>query len=53
MTTENSSVLVLGIDAGGTMTDWSGRPLAQGSDGRVVAAGDPACHAAALARLAG
>ncbi len=41
------------VGAGGVMTDWSGRPLALGSDGRVVAAGDPACHAAALARLAG
>lgn len=28
--------------AGGRMTDWQGRPLGQGSDGRVIAAGDPA-----------
>jgi inositol-phosphate phosphatase / L-galactose 1-phosphate phosphatase / histidinol-phosphatase len=41
------------LGAGGVMTDWSGRPLRMGSDGRVVAAGDPACHAAALAHLAG
>ena len=37
--------------AGGIMRDWSGAPLARGSDGRVVAAGDPALLAAALARL--
>jgi inositol-phosphate phosphatase / L-galactose 1-phosphate phosphatase / histidinol-phosphatase len=28
--------------AGGRMRDWRGRPLAQGSNGRVIAAGDPA-----------
>lgn len=28
--------------AGGRMTDWQGRPLGQHSDGRVIAAGDPA-----------
>ncbi|MFD1610302.1 histidinol-phosphatase [Sphingomonas tabacisoli] len=28
--------------AGGRMTDWSGDVLAQGSDGRVIAVGDPA-----------
>lgn len=39
--------------AGGMMTDWSGQPLTQTSDGRVLAAGDPACHAQALARLKG
>jgi hypothetical protein len=33
------------------MRDWSGRPLARGSDGRVVAAGDPALLDAALAGL--
>ena len=37
--------------AGGVMTDWSGAPLGRGSDGRVVAAGDAAAHAEALARL--
>jgi inositol-phosphate phosphatase/L-galactose 1-phosphate phosphatase/histidinol-phosphatase len=37
--------------AGGIMRDWSGAPLARGSDGRVVAAGDPALLEAALARL--
>jgi len=39
--------------AGGIMTDWEGRPLGRGSDGRVIAAGDRACHAAALACLCG
>nr|WP_295661607.1 histidinol-phosphatase [Polymorphobacter sp.] len=39
--------------AGGVMTDWSGAPLRRGSDGRVVAAGDPALLAEVLATLAG
>jgi len=34
--------------AGGTVTDWAGAPLTVRSDGRVVAAADPAVHAAAL-----
>jgi histidinol-phosphatase len=37
--------------AGGIMTDWRGQPLHSGSDGGVVAAGDPRLHAAALALL--
>jgi inositol-phosphate phosphatase/L-galactose 1-phosphate phosphatase/histidinol-phosphatase len=37
--------------AGGTMTDWHGRPLAPGSEGRVIAAGDPRTHRAALRLL--
>ncbi len=37
--------------AGGVITDWQGAPLGLGSDGRVIAAGDPRAHAAALARL--
>lgn len=37
--------------AGGVMTDWQGAPLGLNSDGRVIAAGDPLCHAAALDRL--
>ena len=37
--------------AGGLMTDWRGEPLGLESDGRVVAAGDPRVHAAALADL--
>ena len=39
--------------AGGVMTDWSGAPLAQGSDGRVVAAGDARVAEAVRALLAG
>jgi inositol-phosphate phosphatase/L-galactose 1-phosphate phosphatase/histidinol-phosphatase len=39
--------------AGGVMTDWQGKPLGLASDGRVIAAGDPALHAAALALLSG
>lgn len=34
--------------AGGCMTDWSGAALSIASDGRVLAAGDGATHAAAL-----
>ena len=37
-------VLPLVEAAGGVMTDWQGRPLGRGSDGRVVA-GSPAVHA--------
>lgn len=39
--------------AGGVITDWSGNPLTLASDGRVIAAGDAAIHAEALALLAG
>ncbi len=37
--------------AGGLITDWAGRPLGLESDGRVLAAGDRRCHAAAMALL--
>jgi inositol-phosphate phosphatase/L-galactose 1-phosphate phosphatase/histidinol-phosphatase len=39
--------------AGGVISDWAGEPLGLASDGRVLAAGDPAAHAAALQILAG
>ena len=32
--------------AGGRVTDWSGRPLTPGGDGRVLAVGDPPAFAA-------
>jgi histidinol phosphatase-like enzyme (inositol monophosphatase family) len=38
--------------AGGTITDWQGGALSLSSDGRVIAAGDPALHARALEVLA-
>jgi inositol-phosphate phosphatase/L-galactose 1-phosphate phosphatase/histidinol-phosphatase len=38
--------------AGGIVTDWAGRPLDLGWQGRVIAAGDPALHARALGFLA-
>lgn len=38
--------------AGGTMTDWSGRPLDLASDGTVLACGDPALRDRALDALA-
>jgi len=37
--------------AGGIITDWQGAPLGLHSQGQVVAAGDPATHAAALQLL--
>jgi histidinol phosphatase-like enzyme (inositol monophosphatase family) len=37
--------------AGGAMTDWYGVALRQGSDGRVIAAGDPVLLDAVRARL--
>lgn len=39
--------------AGGMVTDWQGAPLGLSSDGRVLAAGDERCHAAARALLTG
>jgi len=38
--------------AGGAITDWQGKPLTPGSDGRVLAAGDPTLIPAAVAALA-
>lgn len=38
--------------AGGRVTDWAGQPLVMGSGQRVLAAGDPALHAAALRLIA-
>jgi inositol-phosphate phosphatase/L-galactose 1-phosphate phosphatase/histidinol-phosphatase len=37
--------------AGGRMTDWAGKPLGRDSDGRVIAAGDPALIEAAIEAL--
>ncbi len=39
------------VGAGGIITDWEGRSLGLASGRRVVAAGDPAAHEAALALL--
>ena len=39
--------------AGGVITDWRGRALGMEGDGRVLAAGDHALHAAALEVLTG
>lgn len=38
--------------AGGVITDWQGRPLADGGDGRVLAAATPALHAETVRTLA-
>ena len=40
-------------EAGGVITDWEGGALGLDSGGRVLAAGDPACHKAALELLRG
>jgi fructose-1,6-bisphosphatase/inositol monophosphatase family enzyme len=39
--------------AGGVLTDWDGRALDLGSDGRVIAAGNPALAAASRIALMG
>ncbi len=39
--------------AGGSMTDWSGRPLRRDGDGRALAVGDPALLAPAVRLLGG
>jgi histidinol phosphatase-like enzyme (inositol monophosphatase family) len=39
--------------AGGRMTDWSGQPLTEASDGHTLAVGDPALLGPAVALLAG
>ena len=39
--------------AGGSITDWAGRPLHAGSDGTVLALGDPALLPAAIHALEG
>lgn len=39
--------------AGGTISDWQGRPLGLGSDGTVLATGGKPVHDAAVALLAG
>lgn len=39
--------------AGGIITDWQGQPLGLSSNGRLLACGDPALHAVALAALTG
>ncbi len=41
------------IGAGGIMTDWQGAPVTLESDGRVLCAGDAACHAEAARLLQG
>ncbi|WP_035053949.1 inositol monophosphatase family protein [Andreprevotia chitinilytica] len=38
--------------AGGVMSDWQGKPLVLGSEGRVIAAANPAIHALVLPQLA-
>jgi histidinol phosphatase-like enzyme (inositol monophosphatase family) len=37
--------------AGGAMTDWAGEPLRRGSDGRVIATGDPVLLSAVISTL--
>jgi fructose-1,6-bisphosphatase/inositol monophosphatase family enzyme len=39
--------------AGGAVADWRGRPMRLDSDGRIVAAGDPALLPAAIEALGG
>ena len=37
--------------AGGTMTDWTGKPITRASQGDVIASSDPALHRQALAAI--
>jgi inositol-phosphate phosphatase/L-galactose 1-phosphate phosphatase/histidinol-phosphatase len=46
-----TAIVPIVAGAGGVMTDWAGADLTLASDGRVLAAGDGAIHAAALERL--
>ncbi|WP_193181931.1 inositol monophosphatase family protein [Nisaea sediminum] len=39
-------------EAGGTISDWTGRPLSLASSGTILASASPDLHAAALERLA-
>jgi inositol-phosphate phosphatase / L-galactose 1-phosphate phosphatase / histidinol-phosphatase len=48
-----SAMLPIVEGAGGVASDWQGRPLDLGSDGRVLVAGDARAHREALALLAG
>ena len=48
-----SALLPIVEGAGGVASDWQGRALTTGSDGRVVVAGDRRAHEQALALLAG
>ncbi len=46
-----AAVVPIITEAGGLVTDWRGKPPGPDSDGRILAAGDAACHAQALAVL--
>ena len=46
-----AAVVPIITEAGGVITDWQGKPPGPQSDGRILAAGDAACHAQALAVL--
>lgn len=48
-----AAVVPIIAEAGGLVTDWRGRPPGPDTDGRILAAGDRACHAQALAALGG
>ena len=47
-----AAVIPVVCEAGGIVTDWCGAPITLQSDGHVLAAGGPTCHAAALSILA-
>ncbi len=47
-----AAVVPVILNAGGTVTDWNGRPLTRGSTGHILAAGDAAVHTQALKALA-
>ena len=47
-----AAVIPVVCEAGGIVSDWCGAPITLQSDGHVLAAGGPTCHAAALSILA-
>ena len=50
---DHLALVTLIEEAGGAVTDWSGRPLGLDSEGDVLAAATPELHAEALALLGG
>lgn len=48
-----AAVMPIITEAGGLVTDWTGKVPGFDTDGRILAAGDARCHARALEALAG
>jgi len=48
-----AALVPIALGAGASISDWSGRALAFGSDGRVIMAGDERTHSAAIKVMGG